>query len=190
MAWVFLIIAGIIEIGWAISLKYTEGFTRFWPSVGMLVAAIASFFFLSTAIKSIPVGTAYVVFTGIGAAGTVLFGIFFLGESRDMLRLGFITLIIIGTIGLKFAGEWKEILPLPLPQLWGWFITCVPSFWIAWPQVMARNPTEKAMASRKLLQKFRNKGSPQRALRQILVAQGLLSPLNHPAFSGDRAPDL
>jgi quaternary ammonium compound-resistance protein SugE len=105
MAWVFLIIAGIIEIGWAISLKYTEGFTRFWPSVGMLAAAIASFFFLSTAIKSIPVGTAYVVFTGIGAAGTVLFGIFFLGESRDMLRLGFITLIILGTIGLKFAGD-------------------------------------------------------------------------------------
>jgi len=105
MAWVFLIIAGIIEIGWAISLKYTEGFTRFWPSVGMLAAAIASFFFLSTAIKSIPVGTAYVVFTGIGAAGTVLFGILFLGESKDMLRLGFITLIIIGTIGLKFAGD-------------------------------------------------------------------------------------
>jgi len=105
MAWLFLIIAGIIEIGWAISLKYTEGFTRFWPSVGMLTAAIASFFFLSTALKSIPVGTAYVVFTGIGAAGTVLFGIFFLGESKDMLRLAFITLIIFGTIGLKFAGK-------------------------------------------------------------------------------------
>jgi len=105
MAWLFLITAGIIEIGWAISLKYTEGLTRFWPSVGMLAAAIASFFFLSTALKSVPVGTAYVVFTGIGAAGTVLIGMFFLGESRDILRLGFITLIIVGTIGLKFAGK-------------------------------------------------------------------------------------
>ena len=105
MAWLFLIIAGIIEIGWAISLKYTEGLTRVWPSVWMLTATIASLFFLSTALKSIPVGTAYVVFTGIGAAGTVLFGMFFLGESRDFLRLAFITLIIFGTIGLKFAGK-------------------------------------------------------------------------------------
>ena len=105
MAWLYLIVAGVVEIGWAISLKYTEGFTRFWPSVGMLAAAITSFFFLSTALKSIPVGTAYVVFTGIGAAGTVLFGMFFLGESRDILRLGFIMLVIVGTIGLKFAGK-------------------------------------------------------------------------------------
>ena len=105
MAWLFLVIAGIIEIGWAISLKYTEGFTRFWPSVGMLTAAIASFFFLSTSLKSIPVGTAYVVFTGIGTVGTVLFGIFFLSESRDILRLAFIVLIIAGTVGLKFVGE-------------------------------------------------------------------------------------
>jgi quaternary ammonium compound-resistance protein SugE len=71
----------------------------------MLAAAIASFFFLSSALRSIPVGTAYVVFTGIGAAGTVLIGMFFLWESRDILRLGFITLIIVGTIGLKFAGK-------------------------------------------------------------------------------------
>jgi len=105
MAWLFLIIAGIIEIGWAISLKYTEGFTRFWPSAGMLAAAIVSFFFLSNSLKTIPVGTAYVVFTGIGTIGTVLFGIFFLGESKDILRLSFIALIIIGTVGLKFAGE-------------------------------------------------------------------------------------
>jgi quaternary ammonium compound-resistance protein SugE len=105
MAWLFLIIAGIIEIGWAITLKYTEGFTRFWPSAGMLAAAIASFFFLSNSLKTIPVGTAYVVFTGIGTIGTVLFGIFFLGESKDIWRLGFIGLIIIGTVGLKFAGE-------------------------------------------------------------------------------------
>ena len=105
MAWLFLIIAGFIEIGWAISLKYAEGFTRFWPSVGMLAAAIASFFFLSSSLKSIPVGTAYVVFTGIGTIGTVLFGIFFLGESKDFLRISFIALIIIGTVGLKFAGE-------------------------------------------------------------------------------------
>jgi len=105
MAWLYLIVAGVVEIGWAISLKYTEGFTRFWPSVGMLAAAITSFFFLSTALKSIPVGTAYVVFTGIGAAGTVLFGMFFLGESRDILRLGFIMLVNVGTIGLKFAGK-------------------------------------------------------------------------------------
>jgi quaternary ammonium compound-resistance protein SugE len=105
MAWLYLVLAGIFEIGWAISLKYTAGFTRFWPSVCMVGTAVVSFYCLSAALKTIPVGTTYVIFTGIGAIGTVAFGILFLGESRDILRIACIGLIIIGTLGLKFAGE-------------------------------------------------------------------------------------
>jgi len=105
MAWIYLILAGIFEIGWAISLKYTYGFTKFWPSTVMVVTAVISFYCLSAALKTIPVGTTYVIFTGIGAIGTVLFGMLFLGESRDLMRIACISLIILGTIGLKFAGE-------------------------------------------------------------------------------------
>lgn len=105
MAWIQLILAGIFEIGWAISIKYTEGFTKLLPSLGMLIVAAISFYFLSSAIKSIPVGTAYVVFTGIGAIGTVLFGIFFLGESREVSKILCILLVIIGTVGLKVFGK-------------------------------------------------------------------------------------
>jgi len=105
MAWLYLILAGIFEIGWAISLKYTNGFTRLWPSTFMVATAVISFYCLSAALKTIPVGTTYVIFTGIGAIGTVIFGMLFLGESKDLLRIACIGLIIIGTIGLKFAGE-------------------------------------------------------------------------------------
>jgi quaternary ammonium compound-resistance protein SugE len=105
MAWLYLILAGIFEIGWAISLKYTNGFTKLWPSVGMVTTAVISFYCLSAALKTIPVGTTYVIFTGIGAIGTVIFGMMFLGESKDLLRIVCIGLIITGTIGLKFAGE-------------------------------------------------------------------------------------
>jgi quaternary ammonium compound-resistance protein SugE len=87
MSWTYLFIAGAFEIVWAIGLKYTEGFTRPWPSVGTVSAMIASFVFLSEALKTIPVGTGYAVWTGIGAAGTAALGIVLLGESRDPARI-------------------------------------------------------------------------------------------------------
>jgi|EBPBio282013_DNA_FD.fasta_scaffold142141_1 quaternary ammonium compound-resistance protein SugE len=103
MAWTFLIIAGILEIGWAIGLKYTEGFSRLWPSVATLCAMIVSIALLSVALKTIPVGTGYAVWTGIGAAGTAIIGMAFLGESRETLRMLCILLIIAGVLGLKFV---------------------------------------------------------------------------------------
>lgn len=105
MAWVYLIIAGILEIGWAIGLKYTEGFSRFWPSVGTIGAMIISLVLLSIAIKTIPVGTAYAVWTGIGAAGTALLGMWLFDEARDVVRLVCIALILAGVIGLRLASE-------------------------------------------------------------------------------------
>ncbi len=103
MAWTFLIIAGILEIGWAIGLKYTEGFSRLWPSVATLCSMIASIALLSVSLKTIPVGTGYAVWTGIGAAGTAIIGMAFLGESRETLRILCILLIIAGVLGLKFV---------------------------------------------------------------------------------------
>lgn len=103
MAWTCLIIAGILEIGWAIGLKYTEGFSRLWPSVATLATMIASFALLSVALKTIPVGTGYAVWTGIGAAGTAIIGMAFLGESREELRVLCILLIVAGVLGLKFV---------------------------------------------------------------------------------------
>ena len=103
MAWTYLVIAGLLEIGWAIGLKYTEGFSRLWPSVATLCAMIASFGLLSAALKTIPVGTGYAVWTGIGAAGTTIIGMAFLGESREVLRILCLMLIITGVVGLKFA---------------------------------------------------------------------------------------
>lgn len=105
MEWMFLAIAGIFEVAWAILLKYSEGFSKFVPSAGTVVFMILSFYFLSKAIEKIPIGTAYAVWTGIGAVGTVLFGIVFLGESRDLPRILFILLIISGIAGLKFYSE-------------------------------------------------------------------------------------
>ncbi len=103
MAWTYLIIAGILEIAWAIGLKHTEGFSRLWPSVATLVAMIVSFALLSVALKTIPVGTGYAVWTGIGAAGTAIIGMASLGESREALRILCILLIIAGVLGLKFV---------------------------------------------------------------------------------------
>ncbi len=103
MAWIYLVIAGVLEIGWAIGLKYTEGFSKFWPSVATICAMIASFALLATALKTIPVGTGYAVWTGIGAAGTAIIGMVFLGESREVLRVLCIVLIVAGVVGLKFA---------------------------------------------------------------------------------------
>ncbi len=99
--------AGILEICWAIGLKYTEGFSRLWPSIATLCAMIASFALLSVALKTIPVGTGYAVWTGIGAAGTAIIGMAFLGESREALRMLCILLIIAGVVGLKLVSTAK-----------------------------------------------------------------------------------
>jgi len=106
MPWLYLLIAGLLEVGWAIGLKYTNGFTRLWPSVGTVVAMIVSFFFLSLALKTIPVGTGYAVWTGIGAVGTAILGMVLLGEPRAVGRILCLVLIIAGIVGLKlFSSE-------------------------------------------------------------------------------------
>ena len=105
MAWLYLILAGVFEIGWAIGLKYTEGFTRLWPSMGTILAMGVSFLFLSYALKFIPIGTAYAVWTGIGAVGVAILGMILFGESRDVFRLVCILVIVAGIAGLKFASN-------------------------------------------------------------------------------------
>jgi len=103
VAWVYLAIAGLFEVGWAIGLRYTDGFTRLWPSVATIIAMIASFSLLAEVLKAIPLGTGYAVWTGIGAAGTAVLGMLFLGESREMLRILCLLLIVAGVVGLKFG---------------------------------------------------------------------------------------
>ncbi len=103
MAWLILVLAGLFEIGWAIGLKYTEGFTRLWPSLGTAAAMVASVLLLGVALKSLPVGTGYAVWTGIGTVGTALLGIVLLGESAAAMRLVCIGLIVAGIVGLKLA---------------------------------------------------------------------------------------
>jgi quaternary ammonium compound-resistance protein SugE len=105
MAWIYLFIAGLFEIGWAVGLKYTEGFTKLWPSVITIATMILSFYFLSSAVKTIPIGTAYAIWTGIGAVGTAILGIFLFGESKEFIRLFFILLIVIGIVGLKIFSK-------------------------------------------------------------------------------------
>ena len=101
MAWMLLIVAGLLEICWAIGLKYSEGFTRLWPSVGTILAMGASFVFLSQALKTIPVGTGYAVWTGIGAAGTAILGMVLFAESTSTMKVISLLCIILGIIGLK-----------------------------------------------------------------------------------------
>jgi quaternary ammonium compound-resistance protein SugE len=103
MAWIYLVLAGGMEIAWAIGLKFTEGFTRLWPSLATAAAMVVSFFLLAQALKTLPVGTAYAVWTGIGAVGTAFAGIVLLGESRELARLFCIFLIVVGIIGLKIT---------------------------------------------------------------------------------------
>jgi len=103
MAWTYLFVAGLLEVVWAIGLKYTEGFTRLWPSVGTLAAMGASFYLLATALRTIPVGTGYAVWTGIGAVGASLLGMLILGEPRDAGRLLGIALIVCGIVVLRVA---------------------------------------------------------------------------------------
>lgn len=103
MAWVILVAAGLFEVGWAIGLKYTEGFTRFWPTLGTVLAMMASLGLLGIAMKSLPLGTAYSVWVGVGAIGTVLLGIVLLGEPASAARLISVTLIVAGIVGLKLT---------------------------------------------------------------------------------------
>ncbi|MGD9944749.1 MAG: quaternary ammonium compound efflux SMR transporter SugE [Burkholderiaceae bacterium] len=102
-AWLLLLLAGALEIVWALGLKYSDGFSRLWPSVVVVVAAAASFWLLALAMRVLPAGTAYAVWTGIGAAGTALLGIWLLGEPATALRLACIGLIVAGVLGLKFV---------------------------------------------------------------------------------------
>jgi quaternary ammonium compound-resistance protein SugE len=103
MAWMILILAGLFETGWAIGLKYTEGFTRFWPTVWTVFAMIVSLWLLGIAMRTLPVGTAYSVGVGVGAVGTVALGIALLEEPANAARLASVGLIIAGIIGLKLA---------------------------------------------------------------------------------------
>lgn len=103
MPWVLLIIAGLLEVGWAIGLKYTEGFTRLWPSVLTLIAMAGSVVLLGIAMKTLPVGTSYAIWVGVGAIGTAILGIVLFGESANAGRLVSLGLILAGIIGLKLA---------------------------------------------------------------------------------------
>ncbi len=103
MDWIILVIAGLFEVGWAIGLKYTDGFTRVWPTIWTVLAMIISLWLLGIAMKSLPVGTAYSVWVGVGAVGTVILGIVLLGEPANAARLISVALIIAGIGGLKLA---------------------------------------------------------------------------------------
>lgn len=103
MPWIILVFAGLFEIGWAIGLKYTEGFTRLWPSIGTIAAMAVSLGLLGIAMKSLPVGTAYAIWVGVGAVGTVILGIVLFDEPVNALRIGSVALIIAGLVGLKLA---------------------------------------------------------------------------------------
>jgi quaternary ammonium compound-resistance protein SugE len=103
LAWFFLTIAGLLEIAWAVGLKFTKGFTVPWPSAGTIIAMIFSIVFLAQAVKTLPIGTAYAVWTGIGAVGTAIIGMAFLGESRHLMRISCIALIVVGIVGLKLS---------------------------------------------------------------------------------------
>jgi quaternary ammonium compound-resistance protein SugE len=103
MSWIILFVAGLLEIGWAIGLKYTDGFTKLWPTVGTVISLVASFLLLGLALKTLPVGTAYAIWVGIGAVGTALLGILLFDESTDVLKLVSLGLICAGIVGLKLA---------------------------------------------------------------------------------------
>lgn len=105
MNWIILIVAGLFEVGWAVGLKYTEGFTRLWPSLGTIISMIISLALLGIAMKGLPLGTAYGIWVGVGAVGTVIVGIALLGESASVPRMISVGLIIAGIIGLKLSNS-------------------------------------------------------------------------------------
>lgn len=106
MYWIILFIAGLFEVGWAIGLKYTEGFTKLLPSVFTVACMIISMGLLAYSVKNLPIGSAYAIWTGIGAVGTAVLGIILFGESKELIRIFFIFLIVVGIVGLKiFSGQ-------------------------------------------------------------------------------------
>ncbi len=105
MHWIYILIASIFEISWAVGLKYSDGFTNLKASIFTVITMILSYVFLAMGVKELPVGTAYAVWTGIGAVGTALYGILFFGEPRETLRLVFILIIVAGIIGLKITSK-------------------------------------------------------------------------------------
>ena len=104
MPWIYLVLAGLFEIGWAIGLKYSNGFTRLWPSVGTVAAMAISIVLLALASKQLSIGTAYAIWTGIGAVGAVLLGMLLFGEPATPLRLLCVALVVVGIVGLKLTG--------------------------------------------------------------------------------------
>ena len=105
LAWTLLVLAGLFEVGWAVGLKYTAGFTRPWPTVATVAAMVISMGLLGVVARQLPIGSAYAVWTGIGAVGTAALGIWLFGESASMLRLVCLMLIITGVVGLKFGAQ-------------------------------------------------------------------------------------
>jgi quaternary ammonium compound-resistance protein SugE len=103
MAWIVLFVAGVFEIGWAVGLKYTDGFTRLWPTVGTGLALVASMALLGVAVRTLPLGTAYAVWTGIGTVGTTVLGIVLFREPATAMRLACIGMIVAGIVGVKLA---------------------------------------------------------------------------------------
>lgn len=102
MAWVYLLVAAVFEVQWAVTMKYTEGFSRLWPSVACVAGMAVSIYFLALAQRTLPVGTSYAVWTGLGATGTAICGMVLFNESRDVLRVLCLLLIVAGVLGLKF----------------------------------------------------------------------------------------
>lgn len=105
MAWVYLFVAAMFEVGWAVGLKTTEGFTRFWPSVLTIAAMVISMLLLSLAVRTIPIGTGYAIWTGVGTIGAVLFGVAFFGEPTTPAKSLFLLMIVIGIVGLKLSAD-------------------------------------------------------------------------------------
>ncbi|OUL33451.1 QacE family quaternary ammonium compound efflux SMR transporter [Nostoc sp. T09] len=105
MAWIYLLIAGVLEMGWAIGLKYTQGFTKLGPSIATVACMVLSFAFLSKALRTLPVGTAYATWTGIGAAGTAVLGVILFGEPAEIRRFFCIGLIMAGVLGIRLVSS-------------------------------------------------------------------------------------
>lgn len=105
MAWIVLVLAGLFEVGWAVGLKYSEGFSRFWPSVLTVIGMVASVWLLAVAMRQLPLGTAYAIWTGIGAIGSFVLGIVLFGEATSAMRIGSAVLILAGLIGLKLSAS-------------------------------------------------------------------------------------